>query len=300
MTLNSSQASDDMKPELDDERQPRHEIEQLYQEIKQQQAIIDQLGAENKALKVRINELEAELEAQKKLKGKPKFKASRLNESKPSDQATGKRRGSGKRSKKGGFAIDEIQKIELENLPEGAKLHQHREYDVQELKIARCNIRFLLGEHILPNGDIVRAQLPSEYSHTGHYGPVLVSYILHEHYQNRVPQPLIKEQLIDWGIDISTGQISRILTERLEGFEAEQAAVLRVGLTTSKYVHTDDTGARQGGRNGYCTVIGNSLFSYFHSSTSKSRMNFLQVLHGGSLSYVLNDYARDFTGGQSG
>ncbi|MEM9218338.1 MAG: transposase [Cyanobacteria bacterium P01_F01_bin.150] len=277
-----------------------NEVEHLWSENKhlreligQQQLIIDQLSSENKALKDRISALEAEIAAQKKLKGKPKLPASRLNEPKTSD-AKKRRRGSGKRSKKAGFAVDKTEKIEPENLPEGARLHQYREYDVQELVIARCNIRFLLGEYILPDGSIIRAQLPSEYRQTNHFGPVLVSYILHEHYQNRVPQPLIREQLIDWGIDISIGQINRILTERLDEFVAEQSALLHAGLTSSSYVHTDDTGARQSGKNGYCTVVGNHWFSYFASSSSKSRVNFLEVLHGERVNYVLNEYAQAY------
>jgi hypothetical protein len=294
MRLNPIPSFDAVPSDLNAVESLRDEIKALHPRLNQQQAIIDQLTAENKTLKGRIRELEAELDAQKKLKGKPKIKASRLNETTPSDPDSDKRRGSGKRSKKRGFGVDKIQKIEPEGLPEGAKLHQYREYDVQELTIERCNIRFLLGEYILPDGSLVRAQLPAEYQQSGHFGPVLVSYILHEHYQNRVPQPLIREQLMDWGIDISSGQISRLLTEGLETFETEQASVLQVGLTTCEYVHTDDTGARHGGKNGYCTVIGNHLFSAFHSSPSKSRVNFLKALHGGTVSYVLNDYARDY------
>ena len=285
-------ASNAVDAGLNEVEQLRAENKQLHALITQQQVIIDQLMATNKTLKARIGSLEAEIDAQKKLKGKPKLKASRLNESEPSNKDQGKCRGSGKRGKKKGFAVDKTQKIEPEDLPDGAKLHQYREYDVQELTIERCNIRFLLGEYILADGSIVRAQLPSDYQKTGHFGPVLVSYILHEHYQNRVPQPLIREQLIDWGIDISTGQINRILTERVVPFSAEQSAVLQAGLKHSNYVHTDDTGARQGGRNGYCTVIGNHLFSYFASSTSKSRVNFLEVLQAGRLSYVLDEYAQ--------
>ncbi|NEO74434.1 MAG: transposase [Moorea sp. SIO3H5] len=283
-----------MSPVLNDVESLRGEVEQLHQIINQQQVIIDQLSTDNKILKARISQLEKELEAQKKLKGKPKLKASRLNETKPTDKDPDKRRASGKRSKKGGFGVDKPWKIEPENLPKGAKLHQYREYDVQELTIERCNIRFLLGEYILPDGSIVRAQLPPEYQHTGHFGPVLVSYILHEHYQNRVPQPLIREQLNDWGIDISTGQINRILSEGLDEFVTEQSAVLKEGLSTCAYIHTDDTGARHDGKNGYCTVVGNDLFSYFKSSQSKSRVNFLEVLQGGTLSYVLNDESRDY------
>ena len=48
-----------------------------------------------------------------------------------------------------------------------------------------------------------------------------------------------------------------------ETFQAEQQQVLRVGLETATYVHTDDTGARHQGHNGYCTVIGNAYFTYF-------------------------------------
>lgn len=289
-----SDTNDEGKAVLNEFEALRCEVKQLHECINQQQASIDQLSSENKTLKARIQALESEIESHKKLKGKPQLKASRLNEKKPSEPDTSKRRGSGKGSKKRGFAVDKIEKIEPENLPGGSKLHQYREYDVQELRIERCNIRFLLGEYILPDGSIVRAQLPSEYQHTGHFGPVLVSYILHEHFQNRVPQPLIHEQLKDWGIAISSGQINRLLTEGLGKFVAEQSALLEAGLKTSSYVHTDDTGARQGGRNGYCTVIGNHLFSYFASSTSKRRVNFLEVLHGGSVSYVLNEYAHAY------
>lgn len=135
-----------------------------------------------------------------------------------------------------------------------------------------------------------------------------VSYILYQHYQCRVPQPLIYEQLQEWGIEISVGQVNQILTERQASFDSEQQQVLRVGLETASYVHTDDTGARHQGKNRYCTVIGNEWFAYFsgsvpggsfppvnfHSSGSKSRQNFLEVLQGGSACYVLNDTAQGY------
>ena len=270
------------------------EVESLRVLVQQQQATIAALEEQNQRLSARIRQLEAELEGQKKLKGKPKLKASRLNQSDSSAKGFGKRAGSAKRSKKNDFAVDTTRKLEPADLPEGAKLNQYREYDVQELKIERCNIRFLLGEYSLPDGRIIRAELPPEYRNTGHYGPVLVSYILHEHYQNRVPQSLLYEQLQDWGIEISVGQINRILTEKIECFHGEQASVLQTGLETAESIHTDDTGARQGGKNGYCTVIGNAWFSYFQSTTSKSRVNFLAILQGRESRYVLNEYARDY------
>ena len=70
--------------------------------------------------------------------------------------------------------------------------------------------------------------------------------------------------------------------------------VLAAGLETASYVHTDDTGARHQGKNGYCTVIGNEWFAYFRSSQSKSRQNFLEILQGDNPIYVLNEYARSY------
>lgn len=91
------------------------------------------------------------------------------------------------------------------------------------------------------------------------------------------------------GIDISTGQIDRILTQDKDGFHQEKAEVLSAGLQTASYVGVDDTGARHDGKNGYCTAIGNDLFAYFESTGSKSRLNFLNVLRGGGTGYAINE-----------
>ena len=102
---------------------------------------------------------------------------------------------------------------------------------------------------------------------------------------------MLLQQLHDFGIDISEGQLSRILTEDNEVFHQEKDEVRTAGLATASYIGTDDTGARHQGRNGYCTVIGNDLFACFESTDCKSRLNFLQVLHGPHRVYVINEAA---------
>ena len=104
-------------------------------------------------------------------------------------------------------------------------------------------------------------------------GPILTGYILYQHHHCNVTQPKLLEQLHDLGIDISTGQLSGMLTENKEAFHQEKAEILQTGLQVSSYVGVDDTGARHQGRNGYCTAIGNDLFAYFESTDSKSRLN---------------------------
>ena len=53
----------------------------------------------------------------------------------------------------------------------------------------------------------------------------------------------------------------------------------------------DDTGARHAGKNGFCTQIGNDWFTWFGTRSSKSRVNFLDLLRAGHTDYVLNDAA---------
>ena len=86
-----------------------------------------------------------------------------------------------------------------------------------------------------------------------HYGPTVIAYVLHQYHHAHVTQPLLLEQLREWGVDSSVRQLSAIITEGKEHFHAEKEELLRVGLQQSGYVHVDDTGARHQGKNGYGT-----------------------------------------------
>jgi hypothetical protein len=120
------------------------------------------------------------------------------------------------------------------------------------------------------------------------------AFILYQHHQCRVPQNLIGEQLKELGIDISTGKINRFLVEEKEAFHREQNQVLQALLQTAKYIHTDDTGARHQGKNGYCTVMGNDLFTHFTTTDSKSRQNYLRILRGSYTDFILNQYSHSY------
>ena len=273
--------------------------------VREQQKVIETQQQQIEALTVkvqqqekRIDQLEAEIRTYKKLKGKPQLSASKLNEVQESSGRNEPRAGSAKRSKKLEFKVDEERIIQPKEIPADSKFNGYRTYDVQEIELQRRNIRFQLAEYVKCDGTTVVGELPPGFQ-SGHFGPQLVSYILYQHYQCRVPQPLIYEQLQDLGIEISVGQINRVLTEEITPFVDEQHQVLRVGLATAEHIHTDDTGAKYRGKNGVCTVIGNEYFAYFKSSDSKSRQNFLEVLQGPSLSYVLNEAARTYLKQQS-
>ena len=99
----------------------------------------------------------------------------------------------------------------------------------------------------------------------------------------------------DLGVELSSGRLSQFITDGLELFHDEKDQLLQAGLSVSKYIHTDDTGARHNGKNGYCTHIGNELFAWFSSTESKSRINFLSCLGQDSNPlYVLNAGAFEY------
>ena len=167
---------------------------------------------------------------------------------------------------------------------------------VQDLLIHSHNTRYLRARYELPGGGSVLAPLPAGVLPVagGHFGANLVAYLLDQYHHALVTEPLLWEQLQEYGIVISAGQLHRLLTENHDGFHQEKAEVLATGLAESSYVGTDDTGARHQGQNGYCTVIGNDLFACFESSDSKSRLNFLQVLQGPQRDYAINEVTRAY------
>jgi DNA-binding transcriptional MerR regulator len=199
-------------------------VAEQKQVIENQEKTIADLESKVERLEEQVKEIDEELKAIKKLKSKPKIKASTLNQEKKTPPEGEKRAGSEKRSKKTSFVPDEERLIEPEDLPEGASFNGYREYDVQDLIIQRHNIRFLLAEYVTPEGKTIVGKLPPEYQ--GHYGPTLISFTLYQHHQCRVPQTLILEELRELGVDISAGQVNRILIENKESFHQEAASHL--------------------------------------------------------------------------
>jgi len=94
-------------------------------------------------------------------------------------------------------------------------------------------------------------------------------------------------------VDISVGQVDALLSGHNAAFFAEQDQLLVTGLQVSPLITVDDSGARHQGHNGDVTQIGNAWFAWFSSTSSKRRINFLELLHAGDISYGLNTHALD-------
>jgi hypothetical protein len=100
------------------------------------------------------------------------------------------------------------------------------------------------------------------------------------------------------GCLLSKRQVLRLLTSDVAAFAAEADGVLRAGLSSAPWITVDDTGARHRARNGVTTQIGNERFTYFGTTFSKSRKNFLELLRAGHRDYVVNAEANEHDGVQ--
>lgn len=280
------------------ERQLLERCGQYEQQLQVQANQLAEFKAVVEAQREAIERLKDTIAQLKGHKGRPKIKPSQLEMSQRSREPEGSdrkqpRAGAAKRQKTRHLKVDQTEIIRPAQVPAGAIFKGYQDYVIQELEMRVHTTRYRCERWQTPDGGDVVGRLP-EALQGNHFGPRLRSYILYQSYQQHVTQPLIVEHLRELGIDISVGQVNRILTEGKEAFHAEKEAILRTGLAVARYVGVDDTEARHRGRNGHCTYIGNEFFTWFASTESKSRRNFLVLLRAGHSDYVLNDVARDY------
>jgi hypothetical protein len=177
-------------------------------------------------------------------------------------------------------------------VPPGSIFKGHEPFLVQDFVISANATCYLRERWVTPEGRTILAPLPRGIE--SHFGPELRRFVLLQYHQGQSTMPRLLAFLRSVGVAISKRQLVRLLNKNHEGLIAEAQDVLRAGLETSSWVSVDDTGARHAGKNGFCTQIGNEWFTWFRTRTSKSRLNFLDLLRAGFTDYVLNDAAYDY------
>src|SRR6202453_1358139 len=224
--------------------------------------------------------------------GRPDIKANikpsgmeKASEPEPRKPPGKERRRGGVRAK---LTIHEERKLEAD-APAGSRFKGYASFLVQDLAVRPHVTDFLRECWQTPAGKTVTAPLPSGID--GHFGPELRRLVLALYHQGQVTVARLVTLLRGFGILISKRQVVRLLIARKQNFLDEARDVLRAGLTKAAWITVDDTGARHKGKNGYCTQIGNACFTWFGTTASKSRLNFLELLRAGYQDYVVNDEA---------
>ena len=132
-----------------------------------------------------------------------------------------------------------------------------------------------------------QAVLPAGYE--GQFGPGIKALPLAFYHGGLMTEPKIIEFLENVGVQISKGTISNLLIKGHENFRAEKEAVYAAGLAGSSYQHVDDTSTRINGKNNYCHVVCNPLYTAYFTKPGKDRVTVLDVLRQGRKRiYLLN------------
>ena len=243
-----------------------------------------------------IQRLKDEIAILKGQKPRPKIPPSLLEGPKNKDKQNNKQKHSrGKhprRQKTNQLDIHARNRIKPDSIPEGAIFKGCQKYTVQDIILRSYNTIYEIERWQLPDGTYLTGKLSQNIQ--GHYGPQLISFILHQYYGCRVTEPLLLIQLKEIGVLISKGQLSNILIQRKEVFHQEKNEMLLAGIEATGQIKVDDTGARHQGKNGYSTIIGNDFFTFIVSTKSKSRINFLQILNGADPRYLINEDTADY------
>jgi Transposase IS66 family len=251
------------------------------------EALLVELFGKVASLEKVVAEQREEIARLKSLKGRPTIKPSGMDKATepPKPAKKEKRRFRGKVTPRVCIE-DQVVKVAV---PEGSRFKGHEPFLVQDLVISARATCYQRERWVTPDGRTILAPLPEGID--GHFGPELRRFVLMQYHQGQSTLPRLAALLRAVGVAISKRQLQRLLTDKQEDFVSEAQDVLRAGLETSPFVSVDDTGARHAGKSGFCTQIGNDWFTWFATRTTKSRLNFLDLLRAGHTDYVLNDAA---------
>ncbi|MCE6077499.1 transposase [Agrobacterium vitis] len=267
-------------------------IENLEAENQRLQDENDQLRIENIRLKDDNQLLRDEIARLKSLPPRPPFRPSGM-ETATSDKTVGSK---GKPTRRRGPKGDtgKITRVEVlpAKAPPGSRFKGYKDCVVRDLIVQAEVVRYRRECWLTPDGRMITAPLPAGIQ--GGYGANLQRFCLMLHSHGQVTTQRLTTLLNDVGVEISKRQVVRFLTQGLDGFHAEDAAVLHAGLASAPFVTVDDTGARHANRDFYTTHIGGQHFTSFRTAPSKSRLNFLALLRGSYQDYVLNEAAFTF------
>ncbi len=245
--------------------------------------LIESLTADLRKAESEILYLREQLNRRKGGGGKPdqpKDTAGAKSQSSEKERAETKQRT--KRGKLERVRIDreEVLKLDRASLPPDAEFKGYEEVVVQELRVCTDNVKFRKEKYYAPStGLTYLAPLPAGYR--GEFGPNLKSLCLLFSHLCNMTEPKIADLLDNFGIAISSGQISAWLTGAYPGIQEEKRAIVEAGLSSSPWQHMDDTGTRVNGENHHCQILCNPLYGAYFTTAHKDRLTIIDVLRNG-------------------
>jgi hypothetical protein len=247
--------------------------------------LVEQLVAENQALRAELTQVKDELTRLKGGQGRPKLPRGKTSGGSTDYSSEQERRTApktwAKRGKQDRVQIDRIERVGVDpaTVPADAVFKGYETVVVQDLVLRTDTVAFEVAVWYSPSERrSYRARRPAGYD--GTFGPHLRTLVLTLAYGGGMSERKILEVVQSTGIVISAGTVSNLLTAGRTAFEAEALAVLKAGLASTPYQHLDDTSTRVDGAAQYCQILCNPFYTAYQTTPGKDRRTIIEVLRG--------------------
>ena len=259
--------------------------------------IVEQLMAENARLREENEKLKDEIARLKGEQGTPKFEGGAKKKDGDVSSEKQRKKNRAKRARRGRSKMVEVDRrqkcpVDRASLPDDAEYKGTETVIIQDVVFRRDNVAFDREKYWSPSeGKVYYGPLPRGYE--GYrFGPGVRSLVLTLYYATGTSEPKILELLDHVGVQMSAGELSRLLIHDLGQFHEEGDEVHLAGLESSPWHQTDDTNQRVDGVNEHCHVVGNPLYSTYRTMPRKDRPTVFAVLRGTETPrYLVNDHA---------
>jgi hypothetical protein len=247
-------------------------------------SLVEELAAENRALRTELAQVKDENARLKGGSGRPKIPPgaggstdySSEQERRPTPKPWQKR---GKQDR---LRIDRTERLTVDPalLPPDAVFKGYETAVVQDLLLRTDTVAFEQEVWYSPSERrSYRARRPAGYA--GTFGPHLKALAVTLSYAGGMSETKLLELIRSSGIAISAGTLSNLLTEGRTTFRDEARDVVRAGLESTPYQHLDDTSTRVDGDGWYCHILCNPLYTAYQTRPTKDRRTIVEVLRGG-------------------
>jgi hypothetical protein len=240
--------------------------------------VVEALSAEVRTLREESQRLRDEINRLKGEQGKPAIlpqlppQARRTNRSSEAERREPREHRKGGKQARLTITRQEVLRVDRRTLPPDAVRKGYA-----DVVFRTDTIRFRKEQwYARSTGQTYLAPLPPGYS--GQFGPGLKSLALSWYYGGQMSEAKIAEVFEDIGIVISAGQLSNLLIKGQEQWHTEAEAIYRAGLASTPWQHLDERPTRVNGRNEHCHVLGNPLYTAYHTTPGKDRLSVLDVL----------------------